>query len=67
MMKPIQVRLCHLEADAIFIVRETAAEFRKPVMLYSVGKDSSVLLHLALKSFHPAKLPLHQTRSVTRG
>jgi len=46
-----------LEAEAIYVLRETAALFRKPVMLYSIGKDSSVLLHLALKAFHPAKPP----------
>lgn len=46
-----------LEAEAIFIIREVAAEFERPVMLYSIGKDSSVLLHLALKAFYPAKPP----------
>ena len=46
-----------LEAESIFILREAAAEFRKPVMLYSIGKDSSVLLHLAVKAFHPGKPP----------
>ena len=46
-----------LEAESIHILREAAAEFRKPVMLYSIGKDSSVLLHLALKAFYPAKPP----------
>lgn len=50
-------RLRRLEAEAIYLMRETVAEFANPVMLYSVGKDSSVLLHLALKAFHPAKLP----------
>ena len=40
-----------LEAEAIYILREVAAECEKPVMLYSIGKDSSVLLHLALKAF----------------
>ena len=40
-----------LEAEAIYIIREVAAECEKPVMLYSIGKDSSVLLHLALKAF----------------
>ncbi|MGA7806749.1 sulfate adenylyltransferase subunit CysD [Bradyrhizobium sp.] len=49
--------LRQLEADSIFILREVAAEFRKPVMLYSIGKDSSVLLHLAMKAFHPGKPP----------
>ena len=42
-----------LEAEAIYIIREVAAECEKPVMLYSIGKDSSVLLHLALKAFYP--------------
>lgn len=46
-----------LEDESIYIIREVAAEFRKPVMLYSVGKDSSVMLHLALKAFYPGKLP----------
>jgi sulfate adenylyltransferase subunit 2 len=49
--------LRRLEAEAIFIMREVAAEFVKPVMLYSVGKDSSVLLHLARKAFFPGKAP----------
>ena len=46
-----------LEAESIHIIREVAAEFDNPVMLYSIGKDSSVMLHLALKAFHPGKLP----------
>lgn len=46
-----------LEAESIQIFREVAAEFDNPVMLYSVGKDSSVLLHLARKAFHPGKIP----------
>lgn len=49
--------LQRLEAEAIHIFREVAATASKPVMLYSIGKDSSVLLHLARKAFHPAKLP----------
>jgi sulfate adenylyltransferase subunit 2 len=49
--------LDELEAEAIHIYRETAAAFRNPVLLYSIGKDSSVLLHLAMKAFHPAPLP----------
>jgi sulfate adenylyltransferase subunit 2 len=49
--------LQRLEAESIYIMREVAAEFRKPVMLYSIGKDSSVLLHLAMKAFHPGKPP----------
>lgn len=46
-----------LEAEAIYILREVAAEFTNPVMMYSVGKDSSVMLHLAMKAFAPAKPP----------
>jgi sulfate adenylyltransferase subunit 2 len=49
--------LKQLEAESIYIMREVAAEFDKPVMLYSVGKDSAVMLHLALKAFYPGKLP----------
>lgn len=55
-----QVNLTHLqqlEAESIHIIREVAAEFDNPVMLYSVGKDSAVMLHLARKAFAPAKLP----------
>jgi sulfate adenylyltransferase subunit 2 len=51
------IRLRRLEAEAIFIMREVVSEFRNPVMLYSMGKDSSVLLHIAQKAFHPAKPP----------
>ncbi|KMO27240.1 sulfate adenylyltransferase subunit 2, partial [Methylobacterium variabile] len=53
-------RLTHLqrlEAESIHIMRETVAETENPVMLYSIGKDSSVLLHLALKAFAPGRLP----------
>lgn len=53
-------RLTHLkqlEAESIQIIREVAAEFANPVMLYSIGKDSAVMLHLAQKAFYPAKLP----------
>lgn len=46
-----------LEAEAIHIMREVVAEFENPAMLYSIGKDSSVMLHLAIKAFYPAKLP----------
>src|SRR4026207_823635 len=46
-----------LEAESIHILREVVAECERPVMLYSIGKDSSVLLHLAMKAFHPAKPP----------
>ena len=49
--------LKQLEAESIHIIREVAAEFDKPVMMYSVGKDSAVMLHLALKAFAPGKLP----------
>lgn len=49
--------LARLEAEAIGILREGACAFRRPVMLYSIGKDSSVLLHLALKAFYPGKPP----------
>jgi sulfate adenylyltransferase subunit 2 len=49
--------LKQLEAESIEIMREVVAEFKKPVMLYSIGKDSSVMLHLAIKAFYPAKLP----------
>ncbi len=49
--------LQRLEDEAIFILREVVAEFRRPVMLYSVGKDSSVMLHLARKAFHPGPVP----------
>ena len=49
--------LDRLESESIHIIREVAAEFRNPVMLYSIGKDSSVMLHLALKAFAPGKPP----------
>ena len=49
--------LMQLEAESIHVMREVAAEFERPVMLYSVGKDSSVMLHLARKAFYPQKLP----------
>ena len=53
-------RLTHLkqlEAESIHIIREVVSEFQNPVMLYSIGKDSSVMVQLALKAFHPAKPP----------
>src|SRR5262250_83640 len=53
-------RLTHLEAleaESIYILREAAAEFSRPVMLYSIGKDSSVMLRLAEKAFYPGKIP----------
>ena len=49
--------LRYLEAESIHIIREVVAEFKNPVMLYSIGKDSSVMVQLALKAFYPAKLP----------
>lgn len=49
--------LARLEAESIHIIREVAAQFSNPVMLYSIGKDSGVMLHLARKAFFPAKLP----------
>src|SRR6185436_17291650 len=49
--------LKQLEAESIHILREVAAEFDNPVMLYSIGKDSSVMVRLAQKAFHPAPLP----------
>ncbi len=49
--------LDELEAEAIYIIREVVAECEKPVMLYSIGKDSSVMLHLAMKAFYPEKPP----------
>lgn len=51
------IHLKRLEAESITIFRQVAADFERPVMLYSVGKDSSVLLHLAMKAFYPSKLP----------
>ena len=59
-------RLTHLqqlEADSIQIFREAAAESEHPVMLYSVGKDSSVMLHLAQKAFYPSRPPFPLQRS----
>jgi len=53
-------RLSHLqalEAESLYILREAVAEFAKPVMLYSIGKDSSVMLRLAQKAFYPGKIP----------
>ena len=54
---PVISHLKRLEAESIHIMREVAAEFANPVMLYSIGKDSSVMLHLAMKAFYPAKPP----------
>jgi sulfate adenylyltransferase subunit 2 len=58
--RALEFRLSHLrqlEAESIHIIREVAAEFDNPVMLYSIGKDSSVMVQLARKAFHPGKLP----------
>ena len=49
--------LKQLEAESIHIMREVAAEFENPVMLYSIGKDSAVMLHLAMKAFYPGSRP----------
>ena len=57
---PDELRLTHLkqlEAEAIHIIREVVAQFERPVMLYSIGKDSSVMLHLARKAFAPGRIP----------
>lgn len=56
-MKDSLTHLRRLEAESIYIMREVAAEFRRPVMLYSIGKDSSVMLHLAMKAFYPGRPP----------
>ena len=56
-MTPLPLHLRRLEAEAISILRETAASFRNPVLLYSIGKDSSVMLHMAQKAFAPGTLP----------
>jgi sulfate adenylyltransferase subunit 2 len=55
--RALSVHLKQLEAESIAIIREVAAEFRNPVMLYSIGKDSGVMLHLAMKAFYPSKPP----------
>ena len=57
MQQPSLTHLKQLEAEGIHIIREVVAEFDNPVMLYSVGKDSAVMLHLALKAFYPGKPP----------
>ena len=57
MPEKLSLHLRDLESESIFILREVAAQFAKPVLLYSIGKDSSVLLHLARKAFFPAKPP----------
>jgi sulfate adenylyltransferase subunit 2 len=55
--RTLPTHLEQLEAEAVHILRETAAEFQKPVLLYSIGKDSGALLHLAIKAFCPARMP----------
>jgi len=55
--KPTLTHLRALEAESIFIMREVVAEFQRPVMLYSIGKDSSVMVRLAQKAFYPGKIP----------
>lgn len=57
MTMSLSLNLKRLEAESIGIIREVAAEFRNPVMLYSIGKDSGVMLHLAMKAFYPSKPP----------
>jgi len=57
MRKILPKHLRRLEAESIEIMREVVAAFKNPVMLYSIGKDSSVMLHLAIKAFYPAPLP----------
>ena len=57
MKQRLSTYLRQLEAEAIYIMREVVAEFANPVMLYSIGKDSAVMLHLAMKAFYPAKPP----------
>ena len=57
MASVLPAHLKRLEAESIHIMREVVAEMRNPVMLYSIGKDSSVMLHVAMKAFHPAKPP----------
>lgn len=54
---PLTSDLQHLEDEAIYVFREVAAAFERPVLMYSIGKDSSVLLHLAMKAFYPGKIP----------
>ena len=56
-MSGVLTHLERLEAESIFILRETVAEAARPVMLYSMGKDSAVMLHVARKAFSPGPLP----------
>ncbi len=53
----LSAHLTRLEAESIYVLREAAAEFERPTILYSIGKDSSVLLHLAIKAFTPCRMP----------
>ena len=55
--RALPLHLKRLEAESIEIMREVVAEYRSPVMLYPIAKDSSVMLHLAIKALYPAKLP----------
>ena len=57
MKQRLSTYLRQLEAESIHIIREAAAEFENPVMLYSIGKDSSVMVRLALRAFHPGRVP----------
>src|ERR1044071_8625311 len=56
-MQKVRSHLALLEAESIYIIREVVAQFERPVMLYSIGKDSSVMLHLAMKAFWPSRPP----------
>src|SRR5690606_34640802 len=64
--KPLPPNLAKLEAESIYIIREAVAAATNPAILYSIGKDSSVLLHLALKAFAPGKAPLSLLHVDTR-
>src|SRR5687768_1073352 len=57
MTNKLSRHLSNLETEAIVILREAAVAFQRPVLMYSIGKDSSVLLHLCRKAFYPAKIP----------
>src|SRR5262245_43065199 len=57
MPRPLCLHLKDLESESIYILREVTAQFNRPVLLYSIGKDSSVLLHLARKAFFPGRPP----------
>ena len=62
MSSSLRAHLRRLEEESIHIMREVVADMRNPVMLYSIGKDSSVMLHVALKASHPAKPPSSASR-----